>query len=156
MINHKIAEPSIQTVTGYFITNLSFILPMNEFLKSVNIWQKLQAKWLIVSYAPFALDFCPQRCRTRWISKITCLLLTETVTDCCYVNRQINVSLLSTNIKLLWTSLTYWLTDLCHQRLTDCSSWMAFCCNISLCYSSCVQSIMAFFMAGVNIFLLVN
>ena len=30
---------------------------------------KLQAKWLIVSYAPFALrQFCPQRCRTRWIS----------------------------------------------------------------------------------------
>ena len=26
---------------------------------------KLQAKWLIASYAPFALDFCPQRCRTR-------------------------------------------------------------------------------------------
>jgi len=57
---------------------------------------KLQAKWLIVSYAPFALDFCPQRCRTRWISKITCLLRTETVTDCCYVNKQINVSLLPT------------------------------------------------------------
>jgi len=53
---------------------------------------KIQAKWLIVSYAPFALDICPQRCRTRWISKITCLLRTETVTDCCYVNRQINVS----------------------------------------------------------------
>jgi len=33
---------------------------------------KLQAKWLIVSYAPFALDFFPQRCRTRWINKITC------------------------------------------------------------------------------------
>jgi len=30
---------------------------------------KLQAKWLIVSYAPLALDFCPQRCRTRQISK---------------------------------------------------------------------------------------
>ena len=29
---------------------------------------KLQAKRLIVSYAPFALDFCPQKCRTRWIS----------------------------------------------------------------------------------------
>ena len=28
---------------------------------------KLQAKWLIVSYAPFALRLCPQRCRTRWI-----------------------------------------------------------------------------------------
>jgi len=118
MINHKIAEPSIQTVTGYFITNLSFILPMNEFLKSVNIWQKLQAKWLIVSYAPFALDFCPQRCRTRWISKITCLLLTETVIDCCYVNRQINVSLLSTNIKLLWTSFDL-LTDRLMPSATD-------------------------------------
>ena len=59
---------------------------------------KLQAKWLIVS---FALHFCHQRCRTRWISKITCLLRTETVTDCCYANRQINVSLLWTNIKLL-------------------------------------------------------
>ena len=56
---------------------------------------KLQAKWLIMSHAPFALDFCPQRCRTHWISKITCLLRTKTVTDC-YVNRQINVSLLST------------------------------------------------------------
>jgi len=61
----------------------------------------LQAKWLIVSNAPLPLDFCPQRYRTRRISKITCVLRTETVTDCCYVNRQISVSLLSTNIKLL-------------------------------------------------------
>jgi len=30
----------------------------------------LQARWLIVSYAPFTLDCCPQRCRTRRISKI--------------------------------------------------------------------------------------
>ena len=62
---------------------------------------KLQAQWLIVSYAPFALDFCPQRCRTRQISKITRIWREETVTNCCYVHRQINVSLLSTNIKLL-------------------------------------------------------
>jgi len=34
---------------------------------------KLQAKWLIVSYTPFALDVCPQRCRTSQISKITCV-----------------------------------------------------------------------------------
>jgi len=34
---------------------------------------KLQAKWLIVSYTPFALDVCPQRCRSRHISKITCV-----------------------------------------------------------------------------------
>ena len=32
---------------------------------------KLQAKWLIVSYTPFALDVCPHRCTTRYISKIT-------------------------------------------------------------------------------------
>jgi len=29
---------------------------------------KLQAKWLTVSYTPFALNFCPQRCRSRQIS----------------------------------------------------------------------------------------
>jgi len=42
---------------------------------------KLQAKWLIVSYAPFALHVCPQRCRTRHISKITYVLRTKTVTN---------------------------------------------------------------------------
>ena len=29
---------------------------------------KLEAKWLIISYTPFALHFCPQRCRSRQIS----------------------------------------------------------------------------------------
>jgi len=29
---------------------------------------KLEAKWLTVSYTPFALHFCPQRCRSRQIS----------------------------------------------------------------------------------------
>jgi len=29
---------------------------------------KLQAKWLTVSYTPFALHFCPQRCRFCQIS----------------------------------------------------------------------------------------
>jgi len=29
---------------------------------------KLRANWLIVSYTPFALHFCPQRCRSRQIS----------------------------------------------------------------------------------------
>jgi len=60
---------------------------------------KLQAKWLIASYAPFALHL-PKSHRTRLINKITNVLWTETVTNC-YVTRQINVSLLSTNIKLL-------------------------------------------------------
>jgi len=64
---------------------------------------KLQAKWLIVSYSPFGLHFCLKKCRTRQIGKITCVLWRKTVTrpNCCYVNRQFNVSLFSTNIKLL-------------------------------------------------------
>jgi len=45
---------------------------------------KLQTKWLIVSYAPFALHFCPQRCRSCQICEITCVLWTETVTNRCY------------------------------------------------------------------------
>ena len=49
---------------GYFITNLSLNVLVKEFLESVNIWH---------------LHFCPQRCRTRQISKITCVLRTETV-----------------------------------------------------------------------------
>jgi len=50
---------------------------------------RLQAKWLTVS---FALHFCPQRCRSRQISWITCVLHTETVIKRCCVNRQISVS----------------------------------------------------------------
>ena len=45
---------------------------------------KLRAKWLTVSYTPFALHFCPQRCRSRQISWITCVLQTETVIKRCY------------------------------------------------------------------------
>jgi len=53
---------------------------------------KLQAKWLIVSYAPFALHFYPQRYRTRQISETVCVLWTDTVANTirydtrCYVN----------------------------------------------------------------------
>ena len=65
---------------------------------------KLQAKWLIVSCTPFTLHFFPQRCWSRQISWIICVLWTETVTNHCRVNRQINISLLSRNIKLLSTS----------------------------------------------------
>ena len=58
---------------------------------------KLQAIRLIVSYNPFTLDVCPQRFRTDQISKITCVQRTKTDANRCYVNRQMNVSLLSIN-----------------------------------------------------------
>ena len=53
---------------------------------------KLRAKSLTVWYTPFALHSCPQRCRSRQRSWITCVLQTRTVIKRCYVNRQINVS----------------------------------------------------------------
>jgi len=46
---------------------------------------KLQAKWLIVSYTPSAVHFCPQQCRICQMSKLISVLRTETVTNCCYV-----------------------------------------------------------------------
>ena len=47
---------------------------------------KLRAKLLSMSYSPFALHFCPQRCRSRQISWITCVLQTKTVIKRCYIN----------------------------------------------------------------------
>ena len=44
---------------------------------------------------PISLNVCPQRCRTRQLNKITCVQRTETVANCCYINRQINVSAFS-------------------------------------------------------------
>jgi len=88
--------------TAYIPSHLKYVATLAcEIWMSVKKGGNLKyVLWLIVSYAQFALQFCPQRCITRQINKITFVLQTETVTNCCYVNRQINVSL-STNIKLL-------------------------------------------------------
>ena len=58
-----------ETLCYTFITQSSSerIFKISEYLA------ELEAKWLIVSYAPFALNNCPQRCRTRQISKIMCV-----------------------------------------------------------------------------------
>jgi len=66
---------------GYCVTNLTFNSPVNFFLKSVNIWRS-NRQWLIVSYAPFALHFCPQRCRSCQIRKITCIFRGEARVSC--------------------------------------------------------------------------
>jgi len=94
MVLHYLVKCECQK-TG---SNLKYVLWLMITIFKIREHLKLQAKWLTVSYAPLALYFCPERCRTHQISKIT---WTETVTNCCYVNMQINVSLLSTNIKLL-------------------------------------------------------
>ena len=69
---------------------------------------KLQAKWLVVSCAPFGLHFCPQRCWSRQINRITWVLQTETVTSRYYVNRQINVSYYQRTSNYYRPVLTYW------------------------------------------------
>jgi len=98
---------------------------------------KLRTKWLIASCAPVASCFFPQRCWTRQISRIICVWRTETVTNC-YVNRQIHLTLLSTDIKFLKTSLDlYWLTDPCRQRLLTMYSILPQ--HLFLCCSNCVQ-----------------
>jgi len=118
---------------------------------------KLQAKWLIVLYAPFALHFCPQRYWSLQISWITCVLRTETVTNRCSVNKQINVSLLSTNNKLLWTSF-HLLTDRLAPSVTDrllimygILQWQLFFV-VAVVYSG----LWDFYMADVNNFMLLN
>jgi len=82
------------------------------------------AKSLTVIY-PFALHFCPQRCRCRQISWITCVLQTETVLKHCSVNRQIDMSASNCSRPVL----TYWLTDWGRQWLTDYWTSTAFCCD---------------------------
>ena len=107
---------------------------------------KLQAKWLIMSYASFALRLLSSKMQNSLDIKITCLLQTETVTDCCYINRQITVSLLLTNIRLLQASFDL-LTDRLMPSVTDRLLIMygILLQHLFLCYSSCIQLIMAFF-----------
>ena len=113
------------------------VFKINEYLA------KLQAKWLIIS---FALHFCPQRCRTHQISKITCVIQTETVTSCCYVNRQINVSVLSQISNYCRPFFMYFLTDRLTPSVTNRLLIMYGILVQHLCYSSCVQSFVGFFL----------
>ena len=98
---------------------------------------KLRAKWLTVSFTPFTLSSC----RSRQISWITCVLRTETVINRCYVNRQINVSLLSRNINCCRPVMTYWLRNWRCQWLTDCWSCTKFCSNIFFFVTAVVYSV---------------
>ena len=75
---------------------------------------KLQAKWLIVS---FALRLLSSKMQNS-LDKLNNLFITDrTVTDCCYVNRQINVSLLSTKYQTAIDQ--FWLTDWQTHAISD-------------------------------------
>jgi len=100
-----------------------------------------------MSYAPFTLNFCPLKCRTRQISKLTCAWRTETVTNCCYVNRQTGVFIIN---KYQTASTSFDLmTDRLMPSVTD---WMLIMYSILVTATSfsllqelcCVQSITGF------------
>ena len=94
---------------------------VKKFLTSANIWRS----WLIESWVPFDLHFCPQRCRTRKMSKWQKLLLIVVM----LTGRLIRVYYQQIS-NCCRPALTYWLTDWCHEKLTDCWSCTAFCSDI--------------------------
>jgi len=151
MINHKIAQPSCDRLLHYkFITQFAgeTIFEIGEHLA------KLQAKWLFMSYAPFTLDFCPQRCRTRWISKITCVLQVKPLLIVLVLIGRLMWVYYQQISNCVRPVLTYRLTPAVTDRLL--SMYCILLRRLFLCYNSYVQSIMGFYMAGVNIFFLVN
>jgi len=85
---------------GYFTIHLSFNLLVKEFLKLVNIWRSYRQNGdcfmrpIRLACLSSKMLISPEKLNNLCITE-------ETVTNRCYVNRQINVSLLSTNIKLL-------------------------------------------------------
>ena len=106
-ILHKVVQPSTQS-------------PGKRMFKIGEYLANLHAKRFIVSCAPFSLHFCPQRCRTRQICKITCVLRTKLLL--------IVVVLIGKLMRVYYQQISnccrpvliYRLTDRRHQCLTDC------------------------------------
>jgi len=112
---------------------------VKEFFYNRWTFGKVTGKMVDCFICPIRLKRCPQRCKTRQISKIICVWWTETVANCCHINRQINVSLLSTNITLMLTAFDL-LTDRLMPSVTD---WLLVMYSILLqhlylSYCSCV------------------
>jgi len=72
VLNDKLQDSTAKHLSCDGLLHYKFIIQFagERIFKIGEHLAKLQAKWLIVS---FALDFCPQRYRTRQASKITCV-----------------------------------------------------------------------------------
>jgi len=70
VINNKLQDSTAWHLSCDELLHYKFIIHFagERIFKIGEHLAMLQEKWLIVLYAPFALDFCLQRCRTRQIS----------------------------------------------------------------------------------------
>jgi len=126
---------------GYFITNVSLNWTLKNFYNPRTSGE-VAGKMVYVSYIPFAVHFCPQRCRICQISKIVSVLRTEAVTSCCYV------------IGRLMSAYYQQISNCCRPVSTDRLATSAtdqllimydiLLRHLFLCYSSYVQSFMGF------------
>jgi len=64
MINHKVHANIAKHLSSDELLHYTFIVQSagERIFKIGEHLAKLQAKWLIVSCGPFALNFCTQRC----------------------------------------------------------------------------------------------
>jgi len=128
---------------SYFITNVSLSLLIKELLKSANIWRSYSANiWLCT---PFALCYCPEWCRIRQITKITCLLWTETVTNCCYVIGRFLSAYYQQISNCCRPVLTYWLDK---GLLNGC---VRVC--VRACVHACVRACVRAFVRALHVWL---
>jgi len=74
VINDKSQDSTAKHLSCDELLHFKFIIQFagEEFFKSVNNG-KVTGKMVDRVIHPFVLDFCPQRCRTRRMSKITCV-----------------------------------------------------------------------------------
>ena len=83
----------------YFTTRLSLSLVVKEFKKLGNIWQSYWQNGDCVK-RPIRIALLSSKMLVS-ADMLNNLCITDRNCYCCYVNKRINVSLLSTNIKLL-------------------------------------------------------
>ena len=126
---------------SYFTTHLLPNLVVKEFLKSVNIWQ-VTDKMVDCVIRPICLKRLSSKMQNSPDKKNNlCITDRNCCYSCCKIDRQINVSLLSTNItQTSFDSLTDRLTPSVTDRLLIISLHAAYCCNIFIFLTAVVYS----------------
>ena len=144
---------------SYFTTHLSFTRLMKEFLRLVNIWR---------SYGQNRFFECVVYLIRLALLSSKMQISPAKLNNLCIIEKKLLLSVAMLTGRLMWVNyqeisncyrpvFTYWLTDWRRQWLTDCWSRTAFwCVSFSLLWQLCTVGHRIFYMADVNIFLLVN